>query len=136
MAKLPEQPRIRYEDLSVQQDAPGWFKTMFTRFLQVINRTLEDMYNAINKGLTFGDNIKAQIIDIDIKSTDFPYKTKNTLGKIQGCLLMFIKEKESDIAVIANAVSITWTSDADSLIILSMPGLTAGTVYSIRLLVI
>ncbi len=62
MAKLPEQRRILKEDL---QDAPSWID----KLISPINSFFEDLYFALNKNITFRENIAAQIREIDFETS-------------------------------------------------------------------
>lgn len=52
MAKLPTQNRILKEDL---KGSPSWFDAVIT----ILNTFMQNVYSALNKGLTFADNLNA-----------------------------------------------------------------------------
>lgn len=62
MAKLPIQRRIMREDL---KDAPSWIE----RLIGFINPFFEDIYYAMNKQITFRENIDCDILEIEFETS-------------------------------------------------------------------
>jgi len=58
MAKLPNQRRVLREDL---KDAPDWID----RLLTPLNSFMESIYYALNKQITFQENISALIKEVE-----------------------------------------------------------------------
>lgn len=58
MANLPKITRIRREDLP---DAPGWIE----KLLYPLNLFMEGVYQALNKNLTYAENLAAKVVEFE-----------------------------------------------------------------------
>lgn len=134
MAGLPKVKRILKEDL---KDAPNWID----RMLYPINLFFDSVYIALNKNITFGDNIKAQVKQFeitggataDLNTTSFSLSISSPMG----LLLLSCIEQSDNYTSITNAVTIpSWRVNGTNLLIDSITGLTSGTTYTITVLVI
>lgn len=142
MAKLPNQKRILREDI---QEAPNWI----VRLLTPLNSFMETVYYALNKDITFTENIACQIKTVDFSTpsnytsaspkTDgfVPLQFTHTLrNKPQGVMIMQLVEEENTGTVITSAVSLDWYEINGTVYISYITGLKDSTEYSIKLLVI
>lgn len=85
MAKLPEQQRLLAEDFQSQR---SWID----KLIYPINQFMSSVWNALNKGLTFKENISSDMKEISIKSTDLPYTfSHNIKGRVDSILVLKAK---------------------------------------------
>ena len=134
MASLPKVKRILREDL---KDAPSWID----KLIYILNLFMDSVYSALNKNLTFGDNIRAQIKTFQITAGTtadlniFSFQTSIT--NPAGVILMNIVDTQGNYTVITSATSIpSWHYISGKLYIDSITGLTDTHVYNITVLVI
>lgn len=134
MSALPPIKRITKEDL---KDAPSWI----TRLLYPLNQFLDSVYGALNRNLTFEENIRAQITTFTIvagaaasnNTTSFAL----TLKRIPIGLFVVNKRKVSgNYAAIGAAVEVEWNYDGTAVQITSITGLTNGSTYSFTVILI
>lgn len=134
MATLPPINRISKEDL---KDAPGWID----RLLYPLNLFFDSVYRALNRSLTFHDNIDSQEISFSIKSgasastntNKFSVTMKN---KPTGLILKTATLVAGNYTPIGNAVFIDWYYEGGFLFITAISGLTNGSTYNITILLI
>lgn len=131
--RLPTQKKILREDL---KDAPRWI----TNVIDPINSFMESVYQALNKNITFQENIASFIKEITF-TTPSTYPTMddleftNTLkSKASGVLLMQIYEK-SNYTAAAGPVYVPWIENNGLIVVSAIPGLVADKTYVMRLLV-
>jgi hypothetical protein len=130
--KIPSLKRILREDL---KDAPTWIDGV----INPVNSFMEYMYQAMNKNISYFDNVACSI-------REFTYVTPSTYPtmddvefqsllkvKATDVRLMQIYDKETFLPPTATAVYIPWTENNGSIIIKSIPGLTASKSYLIRI---
>jgi hypothetical protein len=134
MAGLPTIRRIMREDF---RDAPAWLD----RLIYPLNLFLDSVYTALNKNLTFGDNIRAQIktyqLTAGVASTNNAFTFTTTLARPQGVILLSVIQQGSTYVPLTEAVSIpSWRSSDGVVYIDSVTGLTAGQLYNVTVLVI
>lgn len=134
MAKLPTITGLKREDF---KDAPSWID----RLLSPLNSFIRNVYDALNGSLTFGDNVSGFIKEFTI--TAGAASTDNTASFLHGLktqpsgvLVMQALAQGSNYAPIANAVTISWRRGVGTIIIDAITGLTNGTQYTLRVLVI
>ena len=137
MAALPPIRRILKEELGV--DVPDWV----TRLLAPLNLVLQSLYIALNHGLTFRENMQCQIKEFTIVAgalaTDNTFDFMLTLPvKPTGLWLTAALRQDGIAESFTSAVyaSWTWNSQANSIVISSITGLTNTKAYTIRVIVI
>ena len=135
MAKLPSIKKILKEDL---KDSPIWVDKM----LYVLNRFMEEIYGALNRDLTFTDNIASSFKSISI-STYANYPTSFDTMKIANPLrtnptgVILIRSINSDNnSPIKSAIGIDWDFLDGNIRILHVSGLAASTNYQLSFLII
>lgn len=137
MAALPPIKRIFKEDLGA--DVPGWI----TRLLAPLNQFMASVYQALNKGLTFAQNIKSDEREFQVQAgTDpddntFSFPLTN-VQQPRGVFVenVFLRDGTPIVFTAAPYVSWTWDSSTNTLQIIGITGLTNGTTYTVRVLVI
>jgi len=142
MAKLPNQKRVLREDL---KDAPSWIDRLITP----LNSFMESVYYALNKNITFNENIASQIKEIEFTTLStystaspkidgfqviqFPHSLKN---KPFGVTIQQITEKSGTYNPITSPVCIDWYDNNGVININYITGLEDSKTYIIRLLVL
>lgn len=137
MAALPPVRRISREDLGA--DVPDWV----TRLLSPLNLVLQSLYDALNHTLTFKDNIQCQVKEFTIVAgalaTDNTFNFMMTLPtKPTGLWLIAALRQDGIAESFTTPVfpSWTWNSQANTIVISSITGLTNTFSYTIRVIVI
>ena len=134
MASLPPINRLSREDLA---DAPGWVD----RLLYPLNLFFDSVYRALNKELTFGDNIDSQELTFRLQAgvtpedniVQFLVTMKN---KPTGLLLKNVTLVAGNYTPIQAAVFVEWYYADGSVNITSITGLTNLSNYDFVLLLI
>lgn len=138
MARLPSQRRIAREDL---QEADSWID----KLLFPLNSFMESIYNAMNKNLTFEENIQSSFSTFQFE-TKSDYSIGNfvaidlnkglaTTVKIQGVLLCQIYVQNKQQEAITEPVFIDWVELNNKLRIKYISGLSNSTKYVCRILI-
>lgn len=138
MAKLPSQKRISREDLS---EADSWI----VRLLNPLNSFMESIYYALNRNLTFKDNIQSRVYEFSF-STASDYTSNNTFSEINvskgfkekanGVLILQIYEKDKQYDPITESISIDWIEINQNIRIKFISGLDDSKNYVCRILII
>lgn len=134
MANLPTVRRISREDLR-DKNAPKWVD----QFLRLLNNFFENVYSALNRNLTFGDNIRTQEKAFTITAGATP--TDNTFSFVLGLpvaptglwVTKAIETSDSS-APVSGAVYAWWRRESATVFIDSITGLTNGTQYTITVM--
>lgn len=134
MASLPSIRRIMREDFP---EAPQWLE----RLIFPLNLFLDSVYTALNRNLTFGENVRAQIKSIQI--TAGAAAINNTIAftasisPVQGVLLLGAVQQGATYTPLTVAPTVaSWRASNGMIYIDSITGLTAGVLYTITILVI
>jgi len=92
--------------------------------------------------LTFQDNFKAQIQDIQITvdangtpTSDFSFKLKDTTLQAQACIVMSCRNTKVSNSYPPTAPFIFWDQNSNNIKINNITGLVAGVAYSLKVLV-
>lgn len=127
MAQLPPIKRIVKEDFS---DQP-WAE----KLLWPINRFMESVFGALDKGLTLGENLSAEIKTLTFTDADFPIRFNvNTPRRPTDVLVTRIFR--TDGTALASAITLDWSpGDGNIVIINNILGLVATEQYTARFLV-
>jgi hypothetical protein len=137
MGRIPNLKRI------VLEEFPAEHRKWLVSLIDPLNDFFKIMYQNFNRGITFEDNIQSQIKEISfyktatVPSKSTPIQFKNTMPvKPIGVIVLKVQEDMSDPGVLSNAVSIDWTYSNNDIQIRNISGLTNGTSYKIKVLVI
>jgi hypothetical protein len=150
MSKLPNLVKLLVEDF---KDVPGgWIE----RLLTPINLFFESMTSALNKNLTFSENIRCTIREITF-TTSAAYVTPSTSAvvgsssalfstlkfatglntKAQGILLIYCKDTTNSVYMtIPDGVYVDWLEINGNIEINYIAGLTKSRTYTIKVMVI
>lgn len=140
MAKLPILKRIQREDFP---EAPDWIE----KLTYPINTFFDAVYNALNKNLTFGDNITSEIKEFTFTTLSTYVGTAATFEAIEfvrsiksapkGVILLQIyKFGSATYSPIEGDVYLDWNETNGTVTIGLIRGLAASTKYTLRVLVI
>lgn len=131
--KLPNVKKILREDL---KDAPSWVNGI----IDPINSFMENIYQGMNKNLTFSENIASFIKEISYQTpSTYPtmedYQFMSTLKtKAVGVQLLQVYDKATYLPP-PGPVYIPWIDDNGTIILKAITGLQADKTYILRLLV-
>lgn len=131
--KLPTQKRILREDV---KEAPDWINGIIGPF----NNFAETVYQALNRNITFKENVACFIKEITYKTTSlYPAADNLTFAnelkfKATGVQVLQAVDK-STYQPAAGPVYVPWIEDNGKIILGSITGLVASRTYTIRLLV-
>ena len=134
MAPLPKIRKIFTDDY---KDAPLWF----SKFIITINLFLDAVYYALNRNLSFNENINSQIITIPfIAKASAAYNKLNfatDLKSVNGIIIIKAVQKATTYTVLASAINIpSWRYLDGQIYVDSITGLTAAATYDLTFLVI
>jgi hypothetical protein len=132
--KLPSIQRFQKQNY---QGSPDWF----TRFLGDLNSFTEIIWNILNKNLTVGDNLDAQVFSTTIlagaaavnNALSFQSTLKHTPTTV---LVAQVADQAAYSAPFSSAVFPTWTFSGSTVSITGISGLTSGHTYSITFIVL
>ncbi len=127
--KLPTSKKILREDL---KGAPPWINPL----IDVINSFMEAVYLALNRNISFGDNIQSQIVTLTYKSgtTDTQF-ISNLRVRAQGLLVLQAVEKDT-FEPAPGPVYVPWVESSGTVNLGLVTGLDANKTYILRLLLI
>lgn len=134
MAAPPKIKRLSREDF---KDAPPWIE----RLLQWLNLFIEYVSALTNKGITFDENIQAQIKSFEIlagaAAANNTVQFTTTLRVVpRGLVLMRCVQRAGNYVVIGAAVSVEWRYENGTVFITGVTGLTAGNIYDLTVLLL
>jgi hypothetical protein len=131
--KLPVVKKILREDL---KEAPSWVSGIIDPF----NSFAETVYQALNKNITFRENVQAFVKELTYK-TSAGYPTEDDVSflnelkvKATGVLVLQAIEK-TNYTPAPGPVYVPWVEDNGSIIVSSVTGLEASKIYMLRLLI-
>lgn len=133
--KLPTQKKILREDM---KGAPAWI----TPLINVVNSFMENTYQALNKNITFRENIASFVKEITYTTpATYPTGVQNVQfnselkTKATGLLLMQVFDK-AEYTPALGPVYVPWIEDNGTIIIYPIQGLEPDKTYTIRFLVV
>jgi len=135
MAGLPTQRRLSREDFPA---APSWFDIA----MGVLNGFMNDVYLALNGTLTFGTNIAGMIksfrVTAGATAADNTFTFTHTLKKKpEGVIPISVTAVTDNYSPVTSAVTLSWRmNDTGQIVIDAITGLTAGTIYDLKVLVV
>lgn len=136
MAKLPEIKRISREDLP---ESPDWVNNL----LSPLNSFMDTVYRSLNKSLTFQDNIQGQVRDLEFRTLatysggDFtPVAFSYGSGAVRPTGVLLLQIRAGSGQVIKQPVSVQWSENNGTITIDYVSGLSNGSQYFIRVLII
>lgn len=137
MAKLPNFRRLISSDYDAQ------YKPIIDRLGVSLNNAIESINDALNKKLSFQDNISSTIVDINItvdsdgvptRPTSFKLDSKQTV--VNGLLSLDARGSSDSSILPVAGVSFAFTKNEGYVTIDKVKGLIANIPYSIKVLCI
>lgn len=132
--KLPSQKKILREDV---KGAPNWIGVV----IDTVNSFMETVYQAMNRNITFRENIACMIKELSYKTPSTypsglePIEFMTTLKtKATGLWLMQIYDKATYLPP-PGSVFVPWVENNGTIVISTITGLEADKTYVVRLLV-
>lgn len=131
--RLPAQKRILREDV---KDLPKSIGVI----IDIFNSFAETVYQAMNRNITFSENVACFIKEITYKTTSlYPVMddvqfTNELKTKAAGVMVMQAVEK-SNYTPAPGPVFVPWVESNGQILVSSITGLEASKTYTIRLLV-
>lgn len=132
--RLPTQKKILKEDL---KGAPAWVDNL----IQPVNAFMENVYQCLNRNVTFQDNFASFIYTMtyktpvsypaDVDSFDFLNQLKS---RAQGVVVVQAYDKSNYVAA-PGPVYAPWVENNGSIVLGTIKGLEANKSYFIRLMV-
>ncbi len=133
---LPTFKRLMKSDFD-QKD-----QSFVDKFSYLFNNGIEVIYNALNRNLTFKDNMLATVKDftVSVNSSGIPKNTtsvslNNTSMKAIGLEVWQVQNQTNSTSFPTSAVFISWTQENSTVFINHITGLIAGDSYRIRVVV-
>lgn len=133
MGALPPAQRISREDL---KGAPSWIDPM----IRILNDFMQTVYAALNRNLTFGENVIGEFKSFQVKAgaaagnNTFTFITR--VPQPQGVFIIAASVVAPTYTPLTSAVWCSWRLGSGQIIIDSITGLTNGSTYNLRVLVI
>lgn len=132
--RLPTQKKILREDL---KGAPDWVRPM----IDVLNSFMEAVYQALNKNITFSENIASfereliyttpSTYPTGVENVEFMTQLKT---KARGLCVQQAYDRSTYVPA-PGPVYAPWVDDNGTLIVYPITGLEASKTYVIRLLI-
>lgn len=132
MARIPPLKRLTTEDFKEQS---SWISSL----LSPLNDFMSSVVGALNKGLTFTDNMSAQVKELEFTHTAdaYPVKFLSTLtAKPVGLWVVSAVEVAASPSTITSAVWADWSFQNGQVYINNFSGLTSGRKYRICVIII
>jgi len=133
--KLPTTRKVLREDV---KGAPSWIIPL----IDALNSFMDSVYGAMNKNITFGDNIGCQVKELTYRTpTTYPTGvdpvefTSTLKFRSSGLWVTQVVERQNYLPP-PGPVYIPWVEDSGIIRIGTITGLEADKVYTIRLLLI
>lgn len=124
MAKLPSLKRLQTEDI---QNAPNWIQ----RILITINSFFQNVFAALDNGLTFEENFDAKVVEISIIGGETVTVASPFSRPVEGILLLQVSGDG-----ITGGVTPLWRQIEQDIEITGLTGVTSGNLYTAKLLVL
>lgn len=134
MAKIQGFRRIIKEDFDSKEQG------LIDKLAFPINIMFESLVSALNKRLTFQDNINSQIVDVfvTVDVTGTPSKTtafkSDVTGQVQGLWVVRADNLDNPGTYPTSAPFISYSSNGTQVIVNNITGLQAGERYKLRIL--
>ena len=132
MPKLPSFRRLFREDYPDEQ------KGLIDKLSVTINQGLEQLYFALNGGLTLNENLAATVSDFEVEVDSGGIPKKRTVFKLNSStsVTQVVVGKVDNLtntsAYPTGAVFVTWTQGSEGIIVNHITGLVANSRYRIR----
>jgi hypothetical protein len=129
MARLPTIRRIRREDFDKK------YYDLLDGLLYAINTFFESVVAALNRGLTFRENMQAQVQDLTVTApvTDASFKRELALP-CTGIMVVAVTNINNPGELLSTSPFAQFVNTDGGIRITNITGLTAGQKYRVRLI--
>lgn len=128
MANLPRLKRFVTEDFQSQKE---WIGSL----LDPLNQLIDTIYEALNKGLTFRENVRSVVKTLDFTQATSAYPIKFPWGlRGTGPTALMVARVVYNSTAPTTTVGCDWEFDGENISIKSFFGLTTGEKYKITLI--
>lgn len=121
MASLPPLKRLYESDIAGKS----------ANLLVFLNNVFQNLWNTLNRNLTFQDNIRSQIVDLSYVGGSAINISSNLKAPLIGIIPIAVGGE-----ALTGGLSIRWQQTGQVIEIKQITGLTAGAQYQLRLLLI
>jgi hypothetical protein len=129
MAKLPPVKRLSVEDFN-KDDQP-----LMEKLLEPLNMYLESVYYALNKNITFTDNIASQVQTVTVTAPVTDLTIANTLGApCKGILVVNATNIDQPTERLATPPFVQFTNTTQGIKLTNVTGLTSGKKYELTII--
>lgn len=133
MGSLPPVQSLSRESLP---NAPSWVDPL----IRILNDFMQGAYAALNKNLSFGENVIGEFKDFQIKAgvaaTNNTFTFITQVKQPKGVVIVAATKVAASYTPITSAVWCSWRLGNGQIIIDSITGLTSGSTYNLRVLVL
>lgn len=132
--RLPSVKKILREDV---KDAPSWISGV----IDPLNSFMENVYQALNRNITFQENVRSFVKEISYKTTSlYPVADQVSFSnelkvKATGIVVLQAVEKLTYLPA-PGPVYVPWVEDNGQILMSAITGLEADKSYVIRLLIL
>ena len=137
MAKLSSYRRI------IEQDYDASYKSLITGLGTTVNSSFEELYNAFNNNITFGENIDCTIatfnvtVDVNgIPANSTSFKLLNGQNTVQGLWTIDASGAKDPTLLPIAGVFVSYVRNDNSIVIKNVKGLIPNYAYTLKVLVI
>ena len=136
MAKLPVAKRLIKEDFEAQ------FQPLIDKIAIIVNPAIEGIVNALNKNISFEDNITIQVKDMDVavNSNGIPISAisfnSELKTKLKGIICIRADNLSNSSSYPSGGVFLSFSEDGKTIKVSHITGLTASDKYRLKLLIL
>lgn len=133
--RLPQTKKVLKEDIKAE------FRAGVGPIIEAFNSFAEAVYQALNKSITFNENISSFIKEITYKTTstypivDTVEFTNELKTKAIGIIPLQVVNR-ADYTAADGPIYIPWTENSGIISVNSITGLVANKTYTVRMLII
>lgn len=118
------------------------YKDLVSQLAVSLNQAIEDIYLALNRRITFSENIQSTIRDVDVRVSANGVPTSKTIfnldsqAKVIGVIVIRCDNLTNSASYLSSSPFITWDQTQDGIQINHITGLNSGDSYKIRVITI
>lgn len=119
----------------VREDFPG--VSWIDKLIRPINVALGQIVSGLRNGLSFAENLNAEVRTVDLTGTSFPFKfTTSVKGKVVGLWVGRSSELIGRDEIAAPAGWVSWEQNGTSVTLKSADWFEAGKTYRLTLFLV
>ena len=107
-----------------------------SRLLSPLNEFIGQVTSALSSNITIQDNLRAEIKELEVRTTDVPIKVRCKFPERPKAILVgYVEEVSASPSVLTAPVWVHWTWDNQVVTIQSVTNIASNTKYRINLVV-